>query len=34
LEVCDGSVELAQSKSQTKNVYNYWKIQGVNAYAD
>jgi len=29
LEDCDGSFELAQSKFQAKNVYEYWKIQGV-----
>ena len=27
LEDCDGSVELAQTKSQTKNVYKYWKFK-------
>jgi hypothetical protein len=29
LEYCGDSVELAQSKSQAKQVYNYWKIRGV-----
>jgi hypothetical protein len=29
LEDCCGSVELAQSKSQAKYVYRYWKIRGV-----
>lgn len=31
LEDCGGSVELAQSKSQAKQVYKYWKIRGVES---
>ena len=34
MEDCRGSVELAQSKSQAKHVYRYWKIRGVKGKSD